>query len=161
MGKNKSTSARKRRPAASGAPDELVSPLANSPGFLFRLAQIRAFDGFHRYFAGLGVTPTSFAVFALIVANPGIRPGAIADELHVKPSNVAALVNALVAAELVVRRRDEEEPRASRLHPTKAGSKAHREMFRVHLETDALLLRHLTQAEGTKLVFLLQKLLQR
>jgi DNA-binding MarR family transcriptional regulator len=161
MGKKNSTSARKRRPAASNGQDELVSPLANSPGFLFRLAQIRAFDGFHRYFAGLGVTPTSFSVFALIVANPGIRPGAIADELHVKPSNVAALVNALVASELVVRRRDAGEPRASRLHPTKAGSKAHREMFRVHLETDALLLKHLTEAEGTKLVLLLQKLLQR
>jgi DNA-binding MarR family transcriptional regulator len=161
MGKKKSTSRRTRRLAASDAPDELVSPLANSPGFLFRLAQVRAFDGFHRYFAGLGVTPTSFSVFALIVANPGIRPGVIADELLVKPSNVAALVNALVAAKLVVRRRDAAELRASLLHPTKAGSKAHREMFRAHLETDALLLRHLTEAERAKLVLLLQKLLHR
>jgi DNA-binding MarR family transcriptional regulator len=161
MGKRNVASARKRRSGASDPRDVLISPLADSPGFLFRLAQIRAFDGFHRYFAGLGVTPTSFSVFALIAANPGIRPGAIADELHVKPSNVAALVNALVASGLVVRRRDSDEPRASRLHPTKAGSKAYREMLMVHLETDTLLLSHLTHAERIRLILLLQKLLQR
>jgi len=146
---------------SSDATGPFVSPLSNSAGFLFRLAQLRAFDEFHRSFAGLGVTPTSFAVFALIVANPGIRPGAIADDLRVKSSNVAALVNALVDKKLVVRRQDTVELRANRLYPTKAGSRAHQEMFKVHLLTDIHLLSALQEDERTRLIVLLQKLLQR
>src|SRR4051812_45066920 len=90
-----------------------ASPLADSPGYLVRLAQLRSFDEFHRNFAGLGVTPAGYSVFALIVTNPGIRPGIIAEELRVKPSNVAALVNSLVTAGLVQRRTDASELRVS------------------------------------------------
>jgi DNA-binding MarR family transcriptional regulator len=161
MSKKLPPSPRKIEAVSSDAASAFVSPLSDSPGFLFRLAQIRAFDEFHRSFAGLGVTPTSFAVFALIVANPGIRPGVIADELRVKSSNVAALVNALVDKKLVIRRQDTVELRANRLYPTKAGAKAHQEMFKVHLLTDIHLLSALDENERTRLILLLQKLLQR
>src|SRR3569833_1266468 len=90
-----------RRPQPAAGRHDFASPLADSPAFLVRLAQLRAFDEFHRNFAGLGVTPAGFSVLALVAASPGVRPGAIAEELRVKPSNVAALVNALVAAGLV------------------------------------------------------------
>src|SRR3712207_9375860 len=86
-----------RATPGNAAAAAIASPLADSPSFLVRLAQLRAFDEFHQQFAGLGVTPAGFSVLTLIVANPGVRPGAIAEELRVKPSNVAALVNALVA----------------------------------------------------------------
>src|SRR5512134_1576049 len=102
--------------------DAVTSPLADSPAFLVRLAQLRAFDEFHRNFAGLGVTPAGFSVLALIAANPNIRPGAIAEELRVKPSNVAALVNGLVAAGLVQRTVDEAELRANCLRLTVDGA---------------------------------------
>jgi MarR family transcriptional regulator, organic hydroperoxide resistance regulator len=161
MRKKLPPSPRKIDVALSDAASTFVSPLSDSAGFLFRLAQIRAFDEFHRSFAGLGVTPTSFAVFALIAANPGIRPGVIADELRVKSSNVAALVNALVDKKLVIRRQDTVELRANRLYPTKAGAKAHQEMFKVHLLTDIHLLSALDEKERTRLIVLLQKLLQR
>ena len=160
MSKKRLPTALKGEAASSDAASGFVSPLSDSAGFLFRLAQIRAFDEFHRSFAGLGVTPTSFAVFALIVANRGIRPSAIADELRVKSSNVAALVNALVDKKLVVRRQDVAELRASRLYPTKVGVKAHQEMFKVHLLTDNHLLSALDEKERTKLIALLRKLLQ-
>ena len=61
-----------------------LSPLRDSPSFLVRLAQLGAFDEFHRHFAGLGVTPARFAVFALIATNPDVRPGALSEELRVK-----------------------------------------------------------------------------
>jgi DNA-binding MarR family transcriptional regulator len=149
------------RPTPAEGDGALQSPLADSPGFLIRLAQLRAFDEFHRNFAGLGVTPAGFSVLALVAANPGVRPGTIAEELRVKPSNVAALVNALVAAGLVERRTDEAELRASLLHLTRAGARAWREMERARLETDASFLEPLAPAERRQLVALLRKLLHR
>lgn len=139
----------------------VISPLADSPAFLVRLAQLRAFDEFFRHFAGLNVTPAGFAVFALIAANPGVRPGTIAEELRVKPSNVAALVNSLVAARLVQRTVDKSELRASLLHVTKFGTKAWQEMEQTHREMDAHFAAGLTAAERKQFVALLQKLLNR
>jgi DNA-binding MarR family transcriptional regulator len=150
-----------RRGPTTGRNGAVVSPLADSPAFLVRLAQLRAFDEFHRHFAGLGVTPAGFSVLALVAANPGIRPGTIAEELRVKPSNVAALVNALVAAELVRRTADESELRASLLHTTAAGAKVWREIERTHRETDARFVEALSAAERRQFVALLRKLLHR
>ena len=138
-----------------------MSPLAESPAFLVRLAQLRAFDEFHRNFAGLGVTPAGFAVLALIVANPGVRPGTIAEELRVKPSNVAVLVNALVAARLVERTTDRTELLANHLHVTKDGMRVWSEMERTHQETDARFVEALTLSERDRFVGLLRKLLHR
>jgi DNA-binding MarR family transcriptional regulator len=150
-----------RRTAAAEKNGAVVSPLAESPAFLVRLAQLRVFDEFHRNFAGLGVTPAGFSVLALIAANPGVRPGTIAEELRVKPSNVAALVNALVAAGLVQRTADRSELRASRLTVTRAGAKAWREMERTHREVEARFVETLTPTERNQLVVLLRKLLHR
>ena len=155
----KAAPARRQRLVATS--DALASPLADSPAFLVRLAQLRAFDEFHRNFAGLGVTPAGFSVLALVAANPGVRPGAIAEELRVKPSNVAALVNGLVAAGLVERTVDEAELRASLLHATAAGLKVWREMDRTHRDTDAHFVEALTASERKQFVALLRKLLHR
>jgi DNA-binding MarR family transcriptional regulator len=152
--------ARTRRAATDNA-GAVASPLAGSPSFLVRLAQLRAFDEFHQHFAGLGVTPAGFSVLALVVANPGVRPGAIAEELRVKPSNVAALVNALVAAGLVERTPDASELRANLLHATPKGAEAWEEMERSHNEADARFAERLSAAERKRFVALLRKLLHR
>lgn len=156
-----SAAAASRRTAAAEKNGAVVSPLADSPSFLVRLAQLRAFDEFHRSFAGLGVTPAGFSVLALITANPGVRPGTIAEELRVKPSNVAALVNALVAAGLVQRTADRSELRASCLTVTRAGAKAWREMERTHREAEARFVEPLMPSERAQFVALLRKLLHR
>ncbi len=154
--------AHRRRTAPNNAGSAAVaSPLADSPSFLVRLAQLRAFDEFHQQFAGLGVTPAGFTVLALVVASPGVRPGAIAEELRVKPSNVAALVNTLVAAGLVERTPDASELRANLLHATKKGLGVWKEMDRSHREADARFMERLSAAERKQLVALLRKLLHR
>lgn len=150
-----------RRTATATKPDAITSPLSNSAAFLVRLAQLRVFDEFHRNFASLGVTPAGFSVLALIAANPNIRPGAIAEELRVKPSNVAALLNGLVAAGLVRRAADEAELRASRLCLTQAGEAAWEEMYRSHLATDERFTAPLAEAEKEVLVGLLRRLVYR
>jgi DNA-binding MarR family transcriptional regulator len=151
----------KQRRAPDAGAGAVASPLAGSPSFLVRLAQLRAFDEFHQQFAGLGATPAGFSVLTLVVANPGVRPGAIAEELRVKPSNVAALVNALVAAGLVERTPDASELRANLLHATKKGLAAWKEMDRSHREADARFVERLSAAERERLVALLRKLLHR
>jgi hypothetical protein len=74
---------RARRAADAAA---IQSPLRDSPSFLVRMAQLSAFDEFYRHFAGLDMTPARFSVFVLIGNNPGVRPGALTEELRVKPS---------------------------------------------------------------------------
>ncbi len=158
---HRSTAVRSDQAGSNEKREPITSPLADSPAFLVRLAQLRAFDEFYRNFAGLGVTPAGFSVFALIAANPGVRPGTVAEELRVKPSNVAALVNSLVAAGLVQRMTDASELRASLLYPTEAGAKVWQDMQRTHRDTDARFVEALTPAERKQLVALLRKLLDR
>ena len=136
----------------------IESPLRDSPSFLVRLAQLGVFDEFYRHFAGLSMTPARFSVFALIVTNPGVRPGTLAEELRVKPSNVAGLVNSLVADGLVKRQQDKAELRANELRPTKAGLKAFKEMWEIHCNLDKLLLEPLSASERKVFVELMQKL---
>jgi len=104
------------------------------------------------------MTPARFSVFVLIVNNPGVRPGALTEELRVKPSNIATLVNALVADGFVDRRRDKKELRANMLFATKAGLKAFKEMWEVHCELDKLLLQPLSASEYKAFVALMRKL---
>jgi DNA-binding MarR family transcriptional regulator len=152
--------ASQRTPSAEKQ-DAIASPLSGSAAFLVRLAQLRVFDEFHRNFAGLGITPAGFSVLALIEANPNIRPGAIAEELRVKPSNVAALVNSLVASGLVQRSADEAELRANCLRLTAAGVKAWSEMYQTHLATDERFTNPLSADERDVFVTLLRKLVYR
>lgn len=157
----RSAPASARRQPSPEKREAITSPLADSPAFLVRLAQLRAFDEFHRNFAGLGVTPAGFSVLALIAANPNVRPGEIAEELRVKPSNVAALVNGLVAAGFVRRMADSSELRAACLTITPEGRAAWAEMERTHHETDARFTTPLDEAEREQLAVLLRKLLGR
>ena len=87
---------RARRAADANGGAAIQSPLRDSPSFLVRMAQLSAFDEFHRHFAGLNMTPARFSVFVLIVYNPGVRPGALTEELRVKPSNIATLEDDVV-----------------------------------------------------------------
>ena len=147
---------RKRLPPQDAA--AVVSPLRDSPSFLVRLVQLAAFDEFHHHFAGLSMTPGRFSVFALIVNNPGIRPGTLSEELRIKPSNVAVIVNALAAERLVERRQDRTELRANTLYPTKSGQKLYQKMWDIHRDLDKLLLSPLSVQERAAFVDMLRKL---
>jgi DNA-binding MarR family transcriptional regulator len=156
--KRQTSSKRPEQATAANGGVALVSPLRGSPTFLVRLAQLSAFDEFHRQYAGFGFTPARFAVLALIVANPGVRPGALAEELRVKPSNVAALVNALAGDGFVERRQDASELRANKLYPTRAGVNVYDDMWALHQYLDELFLAPLTASERKEFIKLIRKL---
>lgn len=155
-----------RLPAADAEHDASVnlplrSPLQESAGFLVRLAQLRSFEEFSRRLGDLGITPARYSVLAVVAANPGVRPGSVAEELRIAPSNVATLVNQLVADGWVHRSPDRTELRANLLHLTAAGSAAFEVMEQRVAQVDAGLLEHLVPDEQAQFVYLLRKLLQR
>lgn len=148
-----------RPPAADAQTD--ARALRESAGLLVRLAQLRSFEEFSRRLEDLGITPACYSVLATVAANPGVRPGAVADGLRIAPPNVASPVNQPVSDGLVRHRSDAAEPRANRLHPTARGAGAFAEMQRRVAQADAALLQHLARAERARFVRVLRRLLRR
>jgi DNA-binding MarR family transcriptional regulator len=79
----------------------------------------RAFD---RRAATLGVTRAQWRVLARLGHEDGLRQVELADALDLEPITLCRMIDRLAEAELVERRRDEEDRRAWRIHLTgKAG----------------------------------------
>jgi DNA-binding MarR family transcriptional regulator len=68
---------------------------------------------------GLEPLPTSeLEVIRLLVRQPGLSVGEVAQELELQPSNASSAVRSLVSRGLLARRPDERDGRISRLSPT-------------------------------------------
>jgi MarR family transcriptional regulator, transcriptional regulator for hemolysin len=79
----------------------------------------RAFD---RRAATLGVTRAQWRVLAWLGHQDGLRQVELADALDLEPITLCRMIDRLAEAELVERRRDDEDRRAWRIHLTeKAG----------------------------------------
>lgn len=61
----------------------------------------------------------------VVLAEPGITPKGIAEELELAPSTVTRFVDALVARKLLERRAGGTDARESAIHPTKSGLALH------------------------------------
>jgi MarR family transcriptional regulator, transcriptional regulator for hemolysin len=75
----------------------------------------RAFD---RRAATLGVTRAQWRVLAWLGHQDGLRQVELADSLDLEPITLCRMIDRLADAELVERRRDEEDRRAWRIHLT-------------------------------------------
>ncbi|GGX89854.1 MarR family winged helix-turn-helix transcriptional regulator [Streptomyces minutiscleroticus] len=64
------------------------------------------------------LTATEADMLRLVVREPGLSPGRIAVEMHMKPSNVSAAIRHLTELGLVSRESDPADRRAARLVPT-------------------------------------------
>ncbi|MGA8048245.1 MAG: MarR family winged helix-turn-helix transcriptional regulator [Dermatophilaceae bacterium] len=71
--------------------------------------------------AHTGLAPHQARALRVIAAEGSIRPGALADRLHVAPRSVTEVVDALVERELVSREPDPTDRRAMSLTLTHAG----------------------------------------
>ena len=99
------------------ADDETVeiAELGESLGFLLRIAQLHAFEAFFDELAGLGLRPGEFTALWLVWRNPGMKQGAIARSLCIKPAHMTKLVDRLVTAGLMERIASPEDRRAVHL----------------------------------------------
>ena len=97
--------------------------LADSLGFMLRLAQVRAFDDYFKAFSDTEMRPGTISVLTIIAANPGIRHGELARKLRIKPANMTKMIRALEASGLIERHVPEDDRRAIELRLTAKGGK--------------------------------------
>lgn len=100
-----------------------LGALGDSLGFLLRLAQLRAFDGFFDAMADHDVRPGELSVLMLIERNPGLRQGVLAGHLSIKRAHMAKMVAQMERAGWIARRVPKDDRRAVELTLTEAGAR--------------------------------------
>jgi DNA-binding MarR family transcriptional regulator len=103
---------------------EDIGALAPLTGYHLRRASSAFGADFTTAMEGTGLRQVTFAVLAVVAANPGIKQGAVGRILGIKRANMVALINELVDKDLVDRGLDANDRRAFALVPTPAGQVA-------------------------------------
>lgn len=104
------------------APEQLdLGELNSSIGFLLRLAQVKAFDGFYGNLTQYGLKPGEFSVLWVIGLNPGVKQGVLAQQLVIKAAHMTKLVQRLVKAGFILRQTSDEDRRSVHLALSESG----------------------------------------
>ncbi|WP_407494954.1 MarR family winged helix-turn-helix transcriptional regulator [Pseudooceanicola sp. MF1-13] len=149
------------RPSLASVPTEDsaidLGPLAGMLGFLFRVGQVEVFDMFFDQLGKLGLKPGEFSVLWVVHLNPGVRQGAVAEKLKIKPAHMAKLVRRFETEGLICRKVPEGDRRGMELRLSEAGDafvNDHAQDFFDYAksETDRL-----SPVEAEQLIALLQK----
>jgi len=98
-----------------------LGALADSVGFLLRLAQLRAFDDFFSENGPRNLKPGEFSVLWVIARNPGIRQSVLGQRLMIKRAHMTKLIRAMEEAGFVSRRIPDRDRRAVELTLTPSG----------------------------------------
>lgn len=137
------------------APD--LADLAQSLGFLLRLAQLRAFEDFFSEHGPRGLKPGEFSVLWVIGRNPGIRQSVVGQQLMIKRAHMTKLIRGFEDQQLVSRLIPDSDRRAVELTLTAKGMEemtgAAKAFFAYESETGA----PLNARERADLVRLLRK----
>ena len=134
-------------------------PLAESLGFLLRLAQLRSFEDFFANLADKGVRPGEMSVLIVIQDNPGIRQGVVARALHIKRAHMAKMARALEDEGMISRSVPQDDKRAMELRLTEAGEARLATLRPAFERHEASHVSGLTAAEAEQLRSLLRKYL--
>jgi len=92
--------------------------LADSLGFLLRMAQLETFEAFHTHLGEHGLKPGEFSVIWLISHTPGVRQGVVARSLRIKQAHMTKLVRSLEQRGYVTRVIPDSDRRSVLLHLT-------------------------------------------
>ncbi len=109
------------KPVLSDDQDISIGELANSLGFLIRIAQVRVYDKFFEHFAGTDLRPGEFSILWIIHLNPGIRQGRLAQTLNIKPAHMTKTIRRLEQANMVIRQVPDLDRRSVHLRLTTEG----------------------------------------
>jgi DNA-binding MarR family transcriptional regulator len=146
---------------AAATHDEVrLGALANSLGFLLRLAQLTNFSDFYAAFDGTGIRPGEISVLMLIGENPGIRQGVLARRLMIKRAHMAKMIAAMEADGLVEKSVPEADRRGVELRLTPKGHARVAQAQPIFARLDAVSHRGLTPREEQELKRLLRKYLE-
>jgi DNA-binding MarR family transcriptional regulator len=134
-------------------------PLADSLGFLLRLAQLEAFEAYFAASDGTAPMPGSLSILMMVRQNPGIRQGVLARALRIKRAHMTKIVQALEEAGHLHCTVPPDDRRSVELHLTPQGlAEAERAWSAVRLHETACPA-SLTAAETASLRALLRKYL--
>lgn len=115
-----------------------VGPLRDSLGFLLRIAQLQTYERYFTELSDFELKPGEFSVLTLILRNPGIRQGALAQRLMIKRAHMTKLVRSLEKSGYVERTIPDEDRRSVTLRLTAEGRRTverHWLRFRRHDQT--------------------------
>lgn len=108
-------------PILSDDQDITIGALANSLGFLMRIAQVRVYDKFFERFTDTDLRPGEFSILWVIHLNPGIRQGRLAQTLNIKPAHMTKTIRRLEQANMVTRQVPDLDRRSVHLRLTAEG----------------------------------------
>ena len=132
--------------------------LQRTPSFMLRLAQLKFFEGFYEAFAALGLTPATYAIFAIIRDNPGVPPSSLASVLRLRLPNLIKILNELESSGFIKRSRSKADRRAVELMLTPKGAKLIAEGARLTEPYNQKMLAPLSEAEQRTLLDLLNRM---
>lgn len=101
--------------------------------------------------AELDLTPRQAAAILALVDNPGVTLGALAETLRADQPTASAVVDRLLAADLVRRETDPADRRRARLYPTDRALRIAEKLESARRETELLIERALGPATARKL----------
>lgn len=98
-----------------------------------------------------GLHPGQDALLLLLWDSPGLRQAELARRLAVEPPTVTRMVRRLERSGLIERRRDPDDARSVRVHPTARSRMLEMMVRRSHAELDATLLAGLGREDAEQL----------
>lgn len=144
-------------PSLSDETEIDLGPLASSLGFLFRVGQIEVFDMFFDQIGKIGLKPGEFSVLWVVHSNPGVRQGAVAEKLRIKPAHMTKLVRGFEDQGMITRTVPEGDRRGMELRLTTKGDAFvtdHSDEFFTYAKSEG---DRLSPSEVDQLIMLLQK----
>lgn len=99
--------------------DQKLRPLT---GYQLRRATSATMPAVNRVLSEFGLRRGTYSSLVVVVANPGLNQGQLADSLAIERPNVVQIVDQLERAKLVVREKSAQDRRAYALKPTRKGA---------------------------------------
>ncbi|WP_159448097.1 MarR family winged helix-turn-helix transcriptional regulator [Papillibacter cinnamivorans] len=105
---------------------------------------------FHRMFAAAGATgvyPGQFVLLQHLSDTPGLSQKELGEKMHIRPSTITVLLRRMEKAELIERRRDENNQRIIRVYMTKKSEDVFLRVMQVTKEIETAMLLDFSQGE--------------
>lgn len=134
------------------------SSLQHLLGYHMALADVPAKAAFYKYIGEpLRLRHVEFTILMLVKSNPAITQKRLAQTLAVSAPSITILLDRLVDKGWIERVRSDTDRRVQHVHLTAEGARLAKQSHRLSLNCEQEMLRHLTVAERTMLLELLDK----
>jgi len=147
------------KPGAADPAKKLRTGLLHGAfGHLFRRAHLRSQQAFAQAFDGSDLSPLQYGILELVLLNPGVTHGELADGMVTAPSVVTTAMKPLLEGGFLKRRMDDDDGRRSGYSLSPAGEAYFNALRARIVDAEALLVAPLDEAERARLKQILQKL---